>query len=700
MAIIITKNAKAAINNNFIEQSGICRQTTIKIHNDGSVATRGVLNLGNVGDNLVTTINIDTTNLIWNNLANSGINLFDAYQPLLIFQDSRGGKTSIEFEGNYFSVPKEITEQATTYNIIYALKERTIEPETHEGNVGGESEEEYQEVFVSEVFQGVVHDSIYSLINDADITDLDPDFIVTTPSALQKPELQISWTGTSGLTSNNSFLGNKQDDLITPLKVVNFPNANNLNGEYTIYFLQENVKYKYTTTYIPLNMWIPGVLTTNTSTWIVGLEYKNDEVTAYTNTIVMGVKDNFLTPDDIDKDIEQLLWADLQNNTQEVLQVITGEDENGNPIYQNAQTYELSGSSYQLQFTGSEIDSYLGWVKSHSALVDQHINNDEIHVTQSNKDDWSAATEKINSININDYVKTEALSDYATKEELNDYLKEADLSDFVTIDGLSDYAKKEDLSDYAKQSDLSALSNVVGDDKSGLIQDVNELHKEIYGDGENTSRIDGLEESSTQHNALITNTSTRVGVLESTVYGSDQQPGLSSIVAKTAETVSSLSGQLADKASQTYVGSIDGRVLVLEQDVADIYSNVDGNETGILVNKLQDYTTTEVLSNSYETKNDAQDKQEELQNNIDAIYNTQTDSGILTTKINNSITNYDTQATTKFLSKSAANNFIENNSTLGADVFVAKIVFLKSQQEYDDLENKDPNTLYLIQEEE
>ena len=172
----------------------------------------------------------------------------------MIFQDSSGSKISIEFEGNYFSVPKEITAKATTYNIIYALKERTIEPEEYQGNVGGESEDEYQEVFISEVFQGVVHDSIYSLINNADVTELDPDFIATTPSALQKPELQISWIGTSGLTSNNLFLGNKQDDLITPLKVVNFPNANNLNGEYTIYFLQENVKYKYTTTHAPLNM--------------------------------------------------------------------------------------------------------------------------------------------------------------------------------------------------------------------------------------------------------------------------------------------------------------------------------------------------------------------------------------------------------------------------------------------------------------
>ena len=63
MATIISKNTRAAIDN-FTEKTGICRSTTVQIKNNGSVATRGVLNLGNVGDNLVTTINIDTTNLM------------------------------------------------------------------------------------------------------------------------------------------------------------------------------------------------------------------------------------------------------------------------------------------------------------------------------------------------------------------------------------------------------------------------------------------------------------------------------------------------------------------------------------------------------------------------------------------------------------------------------------------------------------
>jgi hypothetical protein len=66
MAIIINKNpkTKAIINNTLVERVGLCRETTIKTNNDGTVVSGGVLNLGRVGDQMVTTINIDTTNLV------------------------------------------------------------------------------------------------------------------------------------------------------------------------------------------------------------------------------------------------------------------------------------------------------------------------------------------------------------------------------------------------------------------------------------------------------------------------------------------------------------------------------------------------------------------------------------------------------------------------------------------------------------
>lgn len=146
MAIILnnTRRLKAAIPPaEFIEQKGLCRETTIKVKANGEIMVKTndgeyksgndvILNLGYQGDNLVTLINIDTTELHWGDLSNkdsypNGVQLKDAYQPVLIFKNAVNpdeDSYSVEFEGNYFLLPSEITKKATTYNIIFTLQER------------------------------------------------------------------------------------------------------------------------------------------------------------------------------------------------------------------------------------------------------------------------------------------------------------------------------------------------------------------------------------------------------------------------------------------------------------------------------------------------------------------------------------------------------------------------------------------------
>jgi hypothetical protein len=65
MAIILNNSkTRAVINPSELNiASGLCRETTISIANDGSVSTSGILNLGFQGDNNVTVINIDTSKL-------------------------------------------------------------------------------------------------------------------------------------------------------------------------------------------------------------------------------------------------------------------------------------------------------------------------------------------------------------------------------------------------------------------------------------------------------------------------------------------------------------------------------------------------------------------------------------------------------------------------------------------------------------
>jgi hypothetical protein len=67
------------------------------------------------------------------------------------------------------------------------LKEKTDDP--HNGNVGPESGSTYQEVFVSQPFSGVVHDSLKSHITEP--TALSNNLVMAENVALQKPQINI-----------------------------------------------------------------------------------------------------------------------------------------------------------------------------------------------------------------------------------------------------------------------------------------------------------------------------------------------------------------------------------------------------------------------------------------------------------------------------------------------------------------------------
>jgi hypothetical protein len=69
------------------------------------------------------------------------------------------------------------------------LKEKTDDTKQHNGNVGPESDSTYQEVFVSQPFSGVVHDSIKSLIAEPIL--LSNHLVMDENIALQKPQINI-----------------------------------------------------------------------------------------------------------------------------------------------------------------------------------------------------------------------------------------------------------------------------------------------------------------------------------------------------------------------------------------------------------------------------------------------------------------------------------------------------------------------------
>lgn len=195
MAIIRSKQTRALIEPVAASTiQGIGRTHTIVINNDGTVQTAGMLDLGYVGDHKATYINIDTSNLIWNQLPTQNPPLGDVYKPILTFQNGDFKKSLESEDGNVFYVPNDITAHEGRYNISYALVERTTDEETYKGNVGEESAIEYTEVFISQSFEGYVTSVGFTADEYQEHIDLDPSVLKYTsgPVALQKPEVLLT----------------------------------------------------------------------------------------------------------------------------------------------------------------------------------------------------------------------------------------------------------------------------------------------------------------------------------------------------------------------------------------------------------------------------------------------------------------------------------------------------------------------------
>lgn len=649
MATIISKNIKSrtTVSNQFEERSGLCRETTIKINNDGTVVSGGVLNLGRVGDQMVTTINIDTTNLVWNSLSNNNISLNDAYQPLLIFQNTNGGaRTSIEFEGNYFFVPESITSTATTYNIIYVLKEKTDDPRQHNGNVGPESDSTYQEVFVSQPFSGVVHDSLKSRITNP--TSLSSNLVVAENVALQKPQINIDWNGKTGLTISQSVLGEKFDRLITPLVVNNFPNNRNYpDGVYEIFFIKDSTQYKYQTTSTPLKLWIPVEVTNAVGAWSIGVHYVDSidspSVEAYSDLIVATVKDNFLNQDDLTLDETQSILADLVDANGEVLQVQAGEDEDGNPIYQDVMTYELTGNSYQLGYFGLDVDETIGWVQTNKTAILSHINNSTIHISSTDRNKWDSAATAVSTLN-NQINGENGLKDQV--DRIEDVLESLDINvdNAVTQEQLQEIVEK--------TNGLDARLTAIDKSPEGELPRLK-------------SRTSAVEAKAEKNKSDIENVWSALVPIQDFVETNES-------------AFSTLSGQILQEAENRTLADNN-----LQQGINNIYSNNDDIESGVLMTKvadLQGQIGDAVTSLEGDIKDLSGSVDTSFQQIADSINGLDDDVIKLGNDLSSAV-------------KNEPNDLIK----------VVTIKFLSSEQEYQYLIDNgliNPNTLYLIQEEE
>ena len=420
MAIILNNGkTRAVINPSELNvASGLCRETTISIANDGSVSTSGILNLGFQGDNNVTVINIDTSKLNWGSL--NGVNLRDAYKPILIFRNlSNNETTSIEFEGNYFQVPQAITKNAVSYEIIYTLQELT--EDSYQGNVGEDSDEGRKEVFISQVFKGTVHPSIYGLDREWDEpdSDLTSELIKSKDyEALYKPEVSIQWVGKNGLSAATTKIGNQFDSLITPLCFNGLPEVD-WNTKWTVYFWGGDYSNKYVFNNINQldTIWVPSEVTKVAQTWNMAIkaEFSSGQK-LYSNTITLQVAGNFLTSTDLNEDDVQNIAQPLYDENGDLM---TLSDEDGNPITTYVETLEASGQSYTLGFSGTEVNELLGWVDAKQVSINTHLLDTAIHITQADRIKWNGYDNRLQKVEdfVDDYSEEGLAADVAKNKE-------------------------------------------------------------------------------------------------------------------------------------------------------------------------------------------------------------------------------------------------------------------------------------------
>lgn len=125
------------------------------------------LDLGCQGDHKITKIEFDVSAL-------KHIDSLNDYNPVLVFSRKKADNTieniscpgvnNIELKTSVFYIPEEVTKQAGECSIVYTLREKN----ESSGNVGditdptitGDIDE--KEVFVSDVFTGIVRPSIYA----------------------------------------------------------------------------------------------------------------------------------------------------------------------------------------------------------------------------------------------------------------------------------------------------------------------------------------------------------------------------------------------------------------------------------------------------------------------------------------------------------------------------------------------------------
>ena len=207
---------------------------TIKLSDDG-ISNISNIDLGQVGDNRMTKIIFDISQLKWNQ---SSIN---NYKALLSFFDSSKEKSEnnpkvYEIDNNEFIVPSELT-TGVNYKVLYALRENLRDKV--EGNL---EEPQEEEIFISSEMNAKT-----TKLNEMWDPAINLDFLssITTNTqdkeiiALEKNVFNLSFNSfNNSLSTSDDILGNKFDRYIKLVKL-DAKNIYGLNNLYVIFKYQK-----------------------------------------------------------------------------------------------------------------------------------------------------------------------------------------------------------------------------------------------------------------------------------------------------------------------------------------------------------------------------------------------------------------------------------------------------------------------------
>lgn len=581
--------------------------------------------------------------------------------------------------------------------------------------------------------------SVYSTLEDEALSDALDDIEIRYPvvfsvnetvaGGIQKTPIKVQYTPNSIAVIDNKNLGMKMDAYVTPIDVSALQNiavstASRIMKRYVVFKKSTEL---YVCEAFNNKCWIPIGVTSQPGLWSVsfvgravevdadgnekiqtddkGDPYLNQEI-YYTKVLQLPVVDNALVGEDL---LADTVAMKLETTDLEYLV-----DENGLAVYSTAAT----SGSYTLGYSGSEINSSIGWVQGiKTAYSSAGVNEYLGWVENLLVDNEYSSTKTANTLNKVEKIETD-LENLKTKVNNSDVTSlEVRLSSVETntttnttdISGLK--SKDSELSKQITtvQENVTILTNTVNglnsipNDIKLIKQDITDIENDVAG---NKSDIKSLNATVADHSSNISGLKAQDDNLNMRInsLGTD----IGNINTNSELLNARIDDEIADRAIQdtqltTAIQNEQSRAQATEESLQSQINDINNDINVINTNSITNLQT-QIAENKSAINNEQISRQQEDSNLNERI-------STMNTAIANQIASLGTRTSqTEMLlgltqdesGKTIPANFIKNdynNEIPENTIYISKIVFLSSEEEYNSIVEKEVHTLYLIKEE-